>query len=285
MIHHLLDALEQQAGRPSFEVIVADRCTDGTAERIERDHPDVRVLRADPSTTLPELRTRALELSSGRFVLVTEDHTVPPPDWIERLVEALDRAPARVAAVGGPVDNAMRVRAVDWAAFLCEYSAYVPPAEEREVDDIPGMNIAYRREVLEDAGREALARGFWESTVHPRLLEEGRTFLRVPDAVIQHRKRFGFLYFIAQRFHYSRHFAGRRFPQRARARRWLYALLSLALPVVIPIRIGTRLWNRPPYRRAFVRSFPALSAFCLVWGIGEGTGYLFGPGDSLRAIE
>ena len=285
MIHHLLAALRHQSGEVPFEVIVADRCNDGTAERIARDNPNVRVLRADPRTTLPELRTRALERARGRVILVTEDHTVPPRDWVERFVHELDQAPPRVAGVGGPVDNAMRERAIDWAAFFCEYSAHIPPFEPGEVDDIPGMNIAYRREVLEGADRETLSRGFWESTLHPRLVAEGRTFLRVPDVVIRHRKRFGFFYFAAQRFHYSRYFAGERFPRAARAKRWLYSALSVGLPALILTRIGVRLWRRAPYRVFLLRSLPPMVCFSVVWGIGEAVGYLFGPGDSLAKVE
>jgi glycosyltransferase involved in cell wall biosynthesis len=285
MIHHLLAALRRQSGEVPFEVIVADRCSDGTAERIARDDPNVRVLRADTRTTLPELRTRALECARGRVILVTEDHTVPPCNWVERFVHELNLAPPRVAGVAGPVDNAMRERAVDWAAFFCEYSAYVPPVEAGEVDDVPGMNIAYRREVLDAADREALSRGFWESTLHPRLVAEGRTFLRAPDVVIQHRKRFGLFYFAAQRFHYSRYFAGERFPRAARARRWLYSALSLGLPALILTRIALRLWRRAPYRVFLLRSLPAMVFFSFVWGIGETVGYLFGPGDSLARIE
>lgn len=286
MIHRLLSALQQQTGDIPFEVIVADRCKDGTAERIRRDYPEVQVLRAKWRATLPELRTMALDRAQGRIILVTEDHTVPPPHWIERPTRALDQAPKRVAAVGGAVDNAMGDRAVDWAAFLCEYSAHLPPQPAGEVNDIPGMNIAYRKEVLDRMDRRSLKRGFWESTVHPRLLAEGYVFLSLPDVVIQHRKRFGFMYFIKQRFHYSRHCAGTRLESMTRGRRCAFAALSLlALPGVALLRITRQVIPRPPYRVAFARALPALICFVIAWGVGEATGYLFGPGDSLVEIE
>ena len=295
-IHTLLDSLARQSGDVAFEVIVADRCGDGTAERIEATRPDVRVLRAAAGTTLPELRAQALAEAVGSFVLVTEDHTVVPPDWIEQLVAALEGAPEHIAAAGGPVENAMTERAVDWAAFLCEYSRYLPGVSgdpdapgardpDGEVDDIPGMNIAYRREALDAAGPEALTRGFWESTVHPSLLASGRRFLQLPDCVILHRKRFGFGYFVSQRFHYSRYFAGERFPAEQRARRALYAVLSAALPPVLLIRMARDLRRSPRHLHAFLRALPALVCFALVWGIGEAVGYAAGPGDSLVKIE
>ncbi len=284
-IDHLLDALKRQSENVPFEVIVADRRQDGTVERIGRNHPEVLVLRAGARTTLPELRAMALEHASGRYIFVTEDHTVPPPDWIERFVEELERAPERVAAVGGPVDNAAREGAVDWAAFFCEYSGHVPPQPGGEVDDLPGMNVAYRREVLAEADPDALRRGFWESTLHARLIEAGHTFLRLPDVVIQHRKHFPFFYFLAQRFHYSRHFAGVRFEPAAWGRRLLYAVLTLGLPVLILSRVGRRLAGHPAYRSHLGRSLPALTCFAIAWAVGETAGYLLGPGDSLAAIE
>ena len=286
-IHTLLAALARQTGEVSFEVIVADRCGDGTAERIEREHPEVQLLRASGSCTLPELRAQALERARGSYVLVTEDHTVPPPDWIDGLVGALSRAPERVAAAGGPVENAMRDRTVDWAAFLCEYHRYLPiPGEEvEEVEDIPGMNIAYRREALDAAGPEALTRGFWESTIHPALLSSGRTFLKLPDSVILHRKHFGFWYFVSQRFHYSRYYAGVRFPSEERGRRALFAILSVALPPVLLLRMARELGNRPAHQRAFRSALPALICFAIVWGVGEAVGYAFGPGNSLVKVE
>ena len=286
-VHTLLDALARQTGDVPFEVIVADRCGDGTAERIEREHPEVQLLRASGSSTLPELRAQALQQARGSYVLVTEDHTVPPPDWIDGLVGALSRAPERVAAAGGPVDNAMRDRAVDWAAFLCEYHRYLPVAGEEveEVQDIPGMNIAYRREALDVAGPEALTRGFWESTIHPALLSSGRTFLKLPDSVILHRKHFGFWSFVAQRFHYSRYFAGVRFPSQERGRRALFALLSIALPPLLLLRMARELRNRPAHQKAFRSALPALICFAIVWGLGETVGYAFGAGNSLVKVE
>lgn len=284
-IHVLLSALRAQDGAVPFEVIVADRCLDGTAERIAKEHPDVVLVRAEPSATLPELRTRALDHARGRFVLVTEDHTVPPRNWVSGLVGALEGCQGRIAAAGGPVDNDMRERAVDWAAFLCEYSGFLPPQPAGVVDELPGMNVAYRREHLDRARRELLTGGFWESTLHPDLLDAGYAFLRVPEVVIQHRKRFGFFYFLSQRYYYSRYFAGARFERKQRGRRLLYAVLSPLLALIVPARIARRVLGRPGYRRPFVRSLPVLACFALAWGAGEAVGYLAGPGDSLARIE
>ena len=283
-IHLLLAALEAQETKYRFQVIVADRTADGTRARITARHPNVQLLCASANSTLPELRTQALECARGRYVFVTEDHTVPPKDWIERFSAELDAAPPEIAAVGGPVDNGMVTGAVNWAAFLCEYSGYLPPLETADVTDVPGMNIAYRRDVFDDIEREVLTRGFWESSVHPRLQARGRRFRRLADVVMVHRKHFGFRYFLGQRYHYSRYFAGARFP-REDSRRYVYGVLSVVLPTLVVTRVARNALKRPKYVRSAVQSMPALSCFALAWGVGECVGYLLGPGNSLVEIE
>jgi hypothetical protein len=283
-IHLLLAALEAQQTQYRYQVIVADRTADGTRARIAATHPNVQLLLASPSSTLPELRTQALECARGRYVFVTEDHTVPPIDWIERFSAELDAAPPEIAAVGGPVDNGMLSGAVNWAAFLCEYSGYLPPLESADVTDVPGMNIAYRRDVFAQIERDTLTRGFWESSLHPQLLACGQRFRRLADVVMVHRKHFGFRYFLSQRYHYSRYFAGARFSPEDR-RRYLYGVLSVALPPLVVTRVARNALKRPKYARSAVHSMPALSCFALAWGVGECVGYLLGPGDSLVEIE
>src|SRR5262249_10978123 len=74
----LLDALRQQDGSPAYEVIVADRRLDWITELIRDNYPEVRLLLCAAETPLPELRTRALECARSEYVVVTEDHCVPP---------------------------------------------------------------------------------------------------------------------------------------------------------------------------------------------------------------
>jgi len=284
-IFRLLEALARQIGDVAFEVVIADRCSDGTAERIAKEWPEAILIRAARDTPLPELRTLALERSEGQIVFVTEDHTVPPVNWIDRLATALGNLPPEVAAVGGPVDNAECHSTIDWAVFLCEYHGFLPNRPAGEVDEVPGMNVAYRREALVRSRRDDLSRGFWESTVHPRLRAEGRCFQMLSDAVIDHRKSFSFGYAMRQRFQYSRHYAASRFRRAQWLRRGVYALLAFALPPALLLRISTSVWPRRSYRRAFVRALPAIAALTLAWALGEVTGYLLGPGDSLSEIE
>jgi hypothetical protein len=77
------------------------------------------------------------------------------------------------------------------------------------VREITGNNSAYARAVLERLGPEARAE-VWEAFLHDRLRALGVAFQSDPDLAVTHKKRFGYLHFLAQRYHYSRSFAGMR---------------------------------------------------------------------------
>ena len=48
----LLQALRHQRGNVRYEVIVADRTNDGTAERVQREYPEVMLIRAPAAPDL-----------------------------------------------------------------------------------------------------------------------------------------------------------------------------------------------------------------------------------------
>lgn len=184
-----LAALEHAQGDHACEIVLVDRRPeDGVTAEIRRAYPAVRMLRAEPTANLPEMRTQALDHSSGEIVAVTEDHCVPCEGWLAAIRAAMDDP--EVLAVGGPVENGVHETAFDWAAFLCEYSAFSPPAPEGETDLLPGMNVAYRRSSLCAMPRERLTEGFWETTVHGGLRKNGGRFESRNAMKMFHCKKF-----------------------------------------------------------------------------------------------
>ena len=157
-IDECLTALERQRTHVEFEIIVANRCKDGTAEHIERQFPRIKLLHFDEPVGIPELRARAMDRATGEIIAVTEDHCIAGDDWISEIVTALDQG---YMVVGGAIENGMTDRILDWSAFLCEYSAAMPPVPSGEVDGVPGNNAAYRREVL-DLVDDRIKRSCWE---------------------------------------------------------------------------------------------------------------------------
>jgi len=101
------------------EIIVAAP-TSFRAGPVVARFPGVILLEAPESTSVFRLRSLGLARARGRFVVLTEDHCVVAPDWLERLQAA--HAEGR-SVVGGPVDSGMkgvRARALSsWSTRRC----------------------------------------------------------------------------------------------------------------------------------------------------------------------
>lgn len=273
-----LDAL--RANAPGTEVVVADWTNDETRARVQKGWPEVRLFSFDEPRSVPELRAAGIAASTAPYVAVIEDHCVVPPGWAEAVVAA-HREGHHV--VGGAVRNVKTRRARDWAAFFCEYSAFMEPSTTGPAPDLTGMNVSYDREALA-AIDDLLREGRWENELHARLRERGFRLWAAPGAVIEHAKDFGFREFASQRYHYSRSYAGRR-AELLGARRWLYAL---GAPLLVPLalwRIARNVRARPGYGGVFGRAAPLLLVYAGIWAYGELVGYLFGGGRSILEVR
>ena len=266
------------------EIIVADRLHDEVSHKIRSDHPNVSLIECPSGTTLPEMRTIAFEASTAPIVAVTEDHCVPTPGWGEQIVAAFERGGPDLVAVGGSVVNGVTDTGLDWATYLCEYSFFSPPVAQGDAQILPGMNVAYRRTALEQVPRDLLTSGFWETTVHPVLLRNGGRFLSLNELVMLHKKRFSWKLFAAQRFIYSRYYAGLRFSSSAFPTRTVAALGSLALPPLLLTR-AVKAARTKGLGREMIGALPYLVPLYVIWAVGESVGALRGPGQALAMIE
>ena len=160
-----LDALSRNA--PEAEVIVADATDEATRAEVAERFPKVRLIEANGAATVPALRAAGIAAAHAPYVAVIEDHCLVRPGWARRIVEwHRDGKPA----VGGPVNNVVDERLRDWAAFFCEYNAYVEPMPLGSTNDLTGMNVSYDRRAIE-AMQDLLDDGRWEVWLHGRLRE------------------------------------------------------------------------------------------------------------------
>ncbi len=281
-----LKALARQRGEVDAEVIVAEATGEETARLIREGFPWVKVLPFAERMTIPELRTAALAHSNGDIIAVIEDHCDPDEHWYEEIVEA-HRAHPECVAIGGVVENGKRERLIDWAVFFAEYSPYMQPMVRGKTEDIPGNNVSYKRAAFEgvDGLDEYLKQGFWESTLHQRLLDRGDRFFLEPAITVYHCKYFRFLYSLSQRFHYSRYYAGTNFSRAGLGPRLYRSAVSLALPLILMARIGQRVAKKKRHMKELIQTIPLLLIITLVWAVGELVGSLFGPGQSLYRVE
>lgn len=276
-----LGALERERSQVSLEVLLVNRLGAPVSEAVRRQYPATRIIDVASATPIPLMRARAFEAASAPSVAVIEDHVVVPSGWARSLLASQSEA---TPVVAGPVDNGATATLVDWAAFLCEYSACMPPLPPGPSSWLPGNNIVYPRTMLERY-REVVASGGWENRLHEAMKRDGVPLTMRPDLIVSHRMHYSVGLYVSQRYLYSRSYAGIRAEGATLARKLLLAVSSVALPPVLLWRIVSGVLTKGRYVGQLVKSLPLLMIFVVAWAAGEAVGTLVGAGDSLSKVR
>ncbi|NOY15430.1 MAG: glycosyltransferase family 2 protein [Gammaproteobacteria bacterium] len=284
-IINTINALFQQDGQLGYEVIIATRKIDAICRKLCLSYPGIKIALCDEGSPLPAMHTTALNHALGEYVVVTEDHCVPTKDWLLNIQRAFLEAPANTVAIGGCVENGVVERPLDWATFLCEYGAFMQPVTEGLTTTLPGMNIAYKRNVIAEIDKTSLRSGFWEQTLHPRLLDMGLCFVSSNAVKVSHCKTFSFLFFAKQRYLYSRYFGAMRAKKLNYVYRLFYLIITVYLPVLFMYRLSRHMFVKRNFIREFLLASPILLIFFVIAAGGEAIGLMLGDKDSLLRIE
>jgi hypothetical protein len=212
----VLLALEQQVVRTGTEVLVVGRVeapAQGWARVVVIDDDDIF-----------RLRMLGLREASGAVVAIGEDHALPSDDWCEAIVRAHDEHPDAPAVVGAMRNGSAATRGgrSNFLAFAAPYIAPMPTLRSRRPP--PSSIVSFKSSAL-GAAREQP--GYLESTLLPRLFEEGRCAAD-DRIVIDHFQDHGVCWAAANAFHsarasYGAARAGLRREERLYAARWSVA--------------------------------------------------------------
>jgi glycosyltransferase involved in cell wall biosynthesis len=280
-IDDCLESVFAQAGAPLFEVIVVDCHGSENVARLQARFPKGRFIQIPKRETVPNLRRRGVEQARGDIIAIIEEHCLASPNWLATASSAF--TPGYVA-VGGPVAFRDEGRLRDWITYFIEYNSYLPPWPEGETFNLSGANLAYRREVLQ-SNLDLLSHGYWEATLHPKLLAEGGKFRSLPEMIVYHRGPFGYFYYLRQRYLFSRAFAGARRTTLSSAQRTAYLLAAPAVPALLLARMGARVRAKKCHEDKFLLTLPLLIPAVMMYVVGEWVGYMFGPGRALMEVE
>jgi glycosyltransferase involved in cell wall biosynthesis len=280
-IDDCLASVFAQKNAPSFEVIVVDCRGPANVSRLAGRFPQARFIQVPKRETIPQLRRIGAEQSRGEFIAIIEEHCLAADTWLATLSAAF--SPGYVA-VGGPVDFRKDSRLRDWITYFIEYNSYLPPWPDGDTFNVGSANAAYRKEILQ-SNLPLLGEGYWEATLHPKLLKEGAKFRSVPGMIVYHRGPFDYFYYLRQRYLFSRAFAGARRRTLPTTHRVAYLIAAPVIPFLLLARIGSRVFAKKCHRGMFLLTLPLLIPALASYTVGEWVGYAFGPGQALLEVE
>jgi GT2 family glycosyltransferase len=221
-----LDECLARAGEltyPDYEVIVVNDGGDEACAAIARRR-GVELVQTE-HRGLGHARNRGIEAARGEIVAFLDDDAYPDADWLH-YVAALLRANGH-AGVGGP-----NIPPED-DGFVAECVAAAPGGpihvlvSDREAEHVPGCNMAFRKDLLEEVGGfdERFRVAGDDVDLCWRLQKAGRTLGFSAGAVVMHRRRDSIRRYLRQQYGYGKAEAllERKWPthyNRAGASRW-----------------------------------------------------------------
>jgi GT2 family glycosyltransferase len=172
-----LQSIKVNTKRIKYEIWVVDNnSTDGSADMIAREFPDVYLIRNSENKGLAAATNQGLERSKGRYLMSLNSDTVVMPEAFDRLVQFMDEHPEVGAAIpklvlpgggkhpvfcGNPPTLKTELlgalaplhRLIAEAALRSRYGQEVDLSQSQEVSCILwGTALIVRREIVEEIG-------------------------------------------------------------------------------------------------------------------------------------
>lgn len=198
----LLRCLESLAGTnwPHEVVVVDNGSTDGSAEAVSEQHPEVRVVEAGTNLGFAGGANRALRaLAHLPYVALLNNDTVVAPGWLKPLVEALEADPGLGAVSPKILFEGEAPPVINNAGSILVEGGYGADRGLHEPDtgqyDRPeevfawcGAAVLLRREYLDDVGEldERLFLYYEDFDLSWRGQARGWRYRYVPASVVHH---------------------------------------------------------------------------------------------------
>ncbi len=194
--------LERTVGKPNQVVVVngGDDEADRVVESFRNQQVDIKLVKTE-NKNLAASRNVGLPYCAGDIVAMTDDDAEVAPDWLVQIKRAHSKH-VDVGAVGGLVINAEPNSLISRIADQVTFPSYSSP---RQVRTLPGVNISYKRQVIERLGPqdETLFRGE-DVDYNWRLLQLGYKIYFDPAIRVYHHHRPTLRAFLNQQYMYGR---------------------------------------------------------------------------------
>jgi glycosyltransferase involved in cell wall biosynthesis len=268
-----LQSLRNQITAATFEVIVADSSTDGASDFVAQRFPEVELLRFAGRKFPGAARNAGIAAAKADVVAFTDADCVTRSDYVDEVLRA-HRDPA--LAIGGTIANLEPANIVAWAAYLCEFSEWMPGSPRQTVGNIATANASYKKRAFDDYGRFLEGTYGSDTDFNWRLGRNGHRPLEVPSIVVFHRSIDALGKFLRHEFGHGKDCARMRIRSQGFSglRRWLYAACFWLIPVKLWMVIAVRNLRNRSYLRHFVKAAPLVALGLMCWCLGELVAYI-----------
>lgn len=135
----------QTMPRKDYEIIVVDGHSKDQTREIASDYADQVIMQKGKA--VGGARNDGVEVARGRIVVHTDADTVPPEDWLERILSSFKPGVVAVCGPDGPLEAKMKYRILYMAINTFSYIAY-----KFGVVGTRGTNTAVLRDVFLNVG-------------------------------------------------------------------------------------------------------------------------------------
>jgi len=272
-IEACLDSLRGQKTERSFEVLLVDSSTDGTAEFVCGHYPEVRLITSPNRLHCGGARNRALALAGAEVIAFLDADSYVDAEWVEALMETHR---ADYLLVGGIIDNSSASSLAAWAYYFCEYSLWLPARRQRHVREMAGCCLSFKRSAFDRYGPFIEGTYCSDTAFQWKLRRDGHKVLFTPKIRIYHQAPASFSRFITHTFEHRRAFA--RVKNREKRLSPLRLVMEISiLPVTPLLLMGAtllRLRRCLRYLPYYLACSPLLFSGYCARSYGELVGYL-----------
>jgi len=266
-----LDSLRGQRTVRCFEIILVDSGTDGTAELVASQYPEVQLLHSPRRLYCGDARNWGIAQARAPLVALLDADCVVLDNWIEAVWEA-HRHPH--LTVAGAVHNGSRSLA-SWVYYFCEFSLWVPARYPRLIREAPGCALSMKRAAFERFGPFPEKTYCSDTVFHWRMQSAGEPVLFWPTIAIYHTYQKGWGDLLSHIAEHRRYFAAIQVREKGwgRARRLIAMSALPLLPFLLTGAVAWRLRRAPRLYLPFLAAaLPMFLGFC-ARSCGEMLGY------------
>ncbi len=178
-----LKSIRSQTYRPIEMLVVDNASTDGSAEAVEREFPEARVVQLDRNYGCPGGRNRSIPHARGNFIFYCDNDGLLHREAVERAYQAMCRYD-RVSIITGLVKSFSTLEEVDTRCDVGPMdTCYFAPTFQG------GVSL-HRKKMYNEVGTypDDYMYSGEETNMAYRMLDKGHLILHDPAVILWHRK-------------------------------------------------------------------------------------------------